>query len=102
MKHLLIIALLTITSLGASAQPPMQRPLPNQFRDFVDHQRAIERPQIERKDGKVVITMTEAQYKRMRRMKSNQRRNTCRCESGPVAFRRPPFIQTQPIPFRRY
>ena len=35
MKQFLIIALLAITSLGANAQQP-QRPLPNQFRDYVD------------------------------------------------------------------
>ena len=65
MKKLLLIALLAITSLGVSAQPPMQRPLPNQFRDFVDHQQKWERPQIEHKDGKIIITMSEQQFKTM-------------------------------------
>ena len=97
MKHLLIIALMTITSIGANAQPPTQRPLPNQFRDYVDYSQGQERPTVERKDGKVVITMTQAQYRRM--MRANRRDNTCRCQTRPMAYRMQPFFQAPPIIF---
>jgi len=84
MKKLLLIALLAITSLGASAQPPMQRPLPNQFRDFVDHQQRWERPQIEHKDGKVIIIMSEQQFKarqlRLQRAIIMRNERSCACE----------------------
>jgi len=68
MKQILIIALLAITSLGANAQP-------NQFRDYVDHQQRfqMERPKVEKKDGKVIITMSEEQFRRMQQMKMNHR-----------------------------
>jgi len=36
----------------------MQRPLPNQFRDYVDFRMQQEKPKVEHKDGKVIITMT--------------------------------------------
>ena len=92
MKNLLIIALLTITSLGANAQPPMQRPLPNQFRDFVDHQQRWERPQIEHKDGKVIITMSEQQFKarqlRLQRAIIMRNERSCACERRQVPIRR--------------
>ena len=86
MKKLLIVALLAITSLGANAQPPMpmQRPLPNQFRDFVDHQQRGERPQIEHKDGKVIITMSEQQFKarqlRLQRAMIMRNERSCPCQ----------------------
>ena len=86
MKNLLIIALLAITSLGASAQPPMppQRQLPNQFRDFVDHQQMWGRPQIEHKDGKVIITMSEQQFKarqlRLQRAMIMRNERSCPCQ----------------------
>ena len=90
MKNLLIIALLTITSLGANAQPPMQRPLPNQFRDFVDHQQMWGRPQIEHIDGKVIITMSEQQFRarqlRLQRtiLKRNERSCPCQRRQEPM------------------
>ena len=70
MKKILLTLLIGCCSFIVNAQPP-QRPLPNQFRDFVDHQQRIqmERPNIERKDGKVIITMSEEQYKRMQMMR---------------------------------
>ena len=94
MKNLLIIALLAITSLGASAQPPMppQRPLPNQFRDFVDHQQRWGRPQIEHKDGKVIITMSEQQFKarqlRLQRAMIMRNERSCPCERRQAPMRR--------------
>lgn len=74
MKKLLITLVLGCLGFTSEAQPP-QRPLPNQFRDFVDHQQRwnMERPQIEKKDGKVIITMSEEQYKRMQQMRQAQR-----------------------------
>ena len=74
-----MIALGVFVSLTLLAQQPMRpqgpRVLPNQFRDFVDHQQMVEmgRPQIERKDGKVIITMSEMQFKRMQQMRAAQR-----------------------------
>ena len=77
MKKLFLILTIGLLSFSSEAQPPMgpQRPLPNQFRDFVDHQQRwnMERPQIEKKDGKVIITMSEEQYKRMQQMRMAQR-----------------------------
>ena len=79
MKKLTLILLSVLATLTLVAQPPMrpqgQRPLPNQFRDFVDHQQRLkwERPQIEKKNGKVIITMSEEQFTRMRQMKQAQR-----------------------------
>ena len=79
MKKIALILFGVFATLTLAAQPPMrpqgQRPLPNQFRDFVDHQQRLngERPQIERKDGKVIITMTEQQFRRMRQLRQAQR-----------------------------
>ena len=73
MKKLLILALMAITSYGATAQPP-HRPLPNQFRDYVDFRKQQERPKVEHKDGKVIITMSKEQFKRMQQMRMNQQR----------------------------
>ena len=77
MKKLFLILTIGLLSFSSQAQPPMgpQRPLPNQFRDFVDHQQRwnMERPQIEKKDGKVIITMSEEHYKRMQQMRMAQR-----------------------------
>ena len=77
MKKLFLILTIGLSSFSSEAQPPMgpQRPLPNQFRDFVDHQQRwnMERPQIEKKDGKVIITMSEEHYKRMQQMRMAQR-----------------------------
>ena len=72
MKKLLILALMAITSYGATAQPP-HRPLPNQFRDYVDFKMQQERPKIEHKDGKVTIVMSEEQFKHMQQMRMRQR-----------------------------
>ena len=72
MKKLLIIALLAITSLGANAQHPARRPQPNQFRDFVNFKIMEEKPQIEHKDGKVIIVMSEERFQLMQQMKQRQ------------------------------
>lgn len=79
MKKITIILLGVFATLTLAAQPPMRpqgaRPLPNQFRDFVDHQKTwnVQRPQIEKKDGKVIITMTEEHFNKMQQMKQAQK-----------------------------
>ena len=80
MKKLISFVLGVFVTISLAAQPPMGprtqgRPLPNQFRDVVDHQQRweMERPQIEKKDGKVIITMSEEQFKRMQQMREAQR-----------------------------
>ena len=78
MKKIALILFGVFATLTLAAQPPMrpqgQRLLPNQFRDFVDHQQRFngERPQIERKDGKVIITMSEQQFLKMRQLRRAQ------------------------------
>jgi len=74
MKQLLTIVAILLSTV-AMAQPPMQRPLPNQFRDFVDHQQNWEKPNIVRKDGKVIITMTEQQFRAMQHRRMQMRRH---------------------------
>jgi hypothetical protein len=76
MKKIMIIVMSLFATLTLIAQQPRGlRPLPNQFRDFLDHQQGLDRqrPQIEKKDGKVIITMSEEQFKRMQQMRAAQR-----------------------------
>ena len=76
MKKIMIIVMSLFATLTLVAQQPRGlRPLPNQFRDFLDHQQGLDRqrPQIEKKDGKVIITMSEEQFKRMQQMRVAQR-----------------------------
>ena len=76
MKKIMIIVMSLFATLTLVAQQPRGlRPLPNQFRDFLDHQQGLDRqrPQIEKKDGKVIITMSEDQFKRMQQMRVAQR-----------------------------
>lgn len=90
MKKLTTFLLGVFVTLTLAAQPPMrpqgQRPLPNQFRDFVDHQQRwnMERPQIEKKDGKVIITMSEEQFKRMQQMRAVQKFRMAHYKPQPV------------------
>lgn len=90
MKKIILFLLGTFIGFALAAQPPMRqpgvRPLPNQFRDFVDHQQRFERerPQIEKKDGKVIITMTEEQFKRMQQMRAAQRFRMAQHKPQPV------------------
>ena len=88
MKKLFLILTIGLLSFSSEAQPPMgpQRPLPNQFRDFVDHQQRweMERPQIEKKDGKVIITMTEQQFERMKQIRAAQRFRMAHHKPQPV------------------
>lgn len=76
MKKIMLIVMSLFATLTLIAQQPRGlRPLPNQFRDFLDHQQGLDRqrPQIEKKDGKVIITMSEEQFKRMQQMRAAQR-----------------------------
>ena len=61
MKKLLLITLMVFGTMTLMAQ--------NQFRDYMDFKQGQlppqERPQIEKKDGKVIITMSEEMFKRM-------------------------------------
>jgi len=91
MKTLLTIVSILL-SIVAVAQPPMQRPLPNQFRDFVDHQQNWEKPNVVRKDGQVIITMTEQQFRAMQHRRMQIRRN---------APGRRPNVQCCMIPMNR-
>ena len=90
MKKITLILFGVFATLTLAAQPPMRpqgvRPLPNQFRDFVDHQQRweMERPQIEKKDGKVIITMSEEQFKRMQQMRMAQRFRMAQHKQEPV------------------
>lgn len=82
---LLIVSVFAILTLIAQPRFNNQRPLPNQFRDFVDHQQRIhmERPKIEKKDGKVIITMSEEQFERMQDLR-RQRMRMIRFNEQPV------------------
>ena len=90
MKKIILFLMGIFMGFAIAAQPPTrqqgQRPLPNQFRDFLDHQQGleIERPQIEKKDGKVVITMTELQFNRMQQMRAAQRFRMAQHKPQPV------------------
>ena len=61
MKKLLLITLMVFGTMTLMAQ--------NQFRDYIDFKQGQlppqERPQIERKDGKVIITMSEEMFRQM-------------------------------------
>jgi hypothetical protein len=74
MKQLLTLVAVLFTTV-AMAQPPMQRPLPNQFRDYVDFRKQQEKPKIEHKDGKVTITMSEEQFRAIQQRRMRMRKN---------------------------
>jgi len=70
------------------------RVLHNQFSDYThfrQDQFKFEKPQIEKKDGKVIITMSEEQFNRMNQMRMGQ-------SFGRPGFGRPGF---QHVNFRR-
>lgn len=88
MKKIALTLIGVFAILTLIAQPPQrfqpQRQLPNQFRDFVDHQQrmSFEKPEIKKENGKVIITMSEAQFEKMKEMRMRQR-NSMR----PASFR---------------
>lgn len=79
MKKIVLTFIGVFAILTLIAQPPQrfqtQRQLPNQFRDFVDHQQRVsfEKPEIKKENGKVIITMSEAQFEKMKEMRMRQR-----------------------------
>ena len=80
MKKLILLSLSTLVSCLTFAQIPNQpipqRPLYNQFRDYVEFRQNQQRPKIEKKDGNVIITMTEEQFRRMQMIRrQSQMRN---------------------------
>lgn len=83
MKKLILILTMVFGSLTLIAQ--------NQFRDYTDFKRAEwekNKPQVEHKDGKVIITMTEGQFERMKQMRKQN-------HFRPASFHpmdRPPLI----------
>ena len=83
MKKLLTLVAILFTTV-AMAQHPANHPMGNQFRDFVDFRMQQEKPKVEHKDGKVIITMTEEQFRMMQQrrkhMRAPYRQPMCSCE----------------------
>lgn len=83
MKKILLLALMVFGMTTLMAQ--------NQFRDYVSFRQGQfekNKPQIEKKDGKVIITMSEEQFRMM-----NQRRQMIIRGSHPM---RPRFVPSPP------
>jgi hypothetical protein len=74
MKKVFLVITAIFGSLTLMAQQPERPILRNQFRDFVEFQKLQEKPKIEKKDGKVIITMSQAQFNRMQKMRQMRMR----------------------------
>ena len=74
MKKVFLVIATIFGSLTLMAQKPKEPILHNQFRDFVEFRKNEEKPKIEKKDGKIVITMSEQQFSRMQKMRQMQMR----------------------------
>ena len=74
MKKILLVIATIFGSITLMAQKPKEPILQNQFRDFVEFRKNEEKPKIEKKDGKVIITMSEQQFYRMQKMRQMQMR----------------------------
>lgn len=74
MKKVFLVITAIFGSLTLIAQQPERPILHNQFRDFVEFQKLQEKPKIEKKDGKVIITMSQAQFNRMQKMRQMRMR----------------------------
>ena len=72
MKKVFLVIAAIFGSLTLMAQKPKTPILHNQFRDFVEFRKNEEKPKIEEKDGKVIITMTIQQFTRMQKMRQMQ------------------------------
>lgn len=74
MKKVFLVMTAIFCSLTLIAQKPKTPILHNQFRDFVEFQELQEKPKIEKKDGKVIITMSQEQFNRMQKMRQMRMR----------------------------
>ena len=74
MKKVFLVITAIFGSLTLMAQQPERPILHNQFRDFVKFQKLQEKPKIEKKDGKVIITMSLEQFNRMQKMRQMRMR----------------------------
>ena len=74
MKKMLLVIATIFGSMTLMAQQPERPILHNQFRDYVEFRKNEEKPKIEKKDGKVIITMSEQQFSRMQKMRQMQMR----------------------------
>lgn len=74
MKKVFLVITAIFASLTLMAQQPERPILHNQFRDYVEFQKSQEKPKIEKKDGKVIITMSQEQFNRMQKMRQMQMR----------------------------
>ena len=77
MKKTLLTLAVVLGTLSLIAQQPERQVLHNQFSDYVGFRKnqelKFEKPQIEKKDGKVIVTMSEEQFIRMNQMRMGQR-----------------------------
>ena len=93
MKKTLLTLAVVLGTLSLIAQQPERQVLHNQFSDYVGFRKnqelKFEKPQIEKKDGKVIVTMSEEQFIRMNQMRMGQRFGNQL--SGRPEFRRPEF-----------
>ena len=83
MKKLILFVMMVFGSITLMAQ--------NQFRDYTEFKKAEfekNRPQIEHKDGKVIIIMSEEQFKRMGQMRMGGRPMMGRPPMKPVMMGR--------------
>lgn len=86
MKKMLLVIATIFGSMTLMAQQPKRPILHNQFRDYVEFRKNEEKPKIEKKDGKVIITMSEQQFSRMHKMRQMQMRQR---NFHQVKFRQP-------------
>lgn len=91
MKKVLLTIAVVLGSFTLMAQQPERPILHNQFRDYVEFRKGQEmkfqRPNVEHKDGKVIITMSEEQFSKMKQMQMRQR------GFQPIGFRQPTVCQ---------
>ena len=107
MKKILLVIATIFGSITLMAQKPKEPILQNQFRDFVEFRKNEEKPKIEKKDGKVVITMTIQQFNWMQKMRQMQMRQR---NFHQVKFRQPMVCEnckkckkkTQPRNFKEF
>lgn len=91
MKKVLLTLAVVLGSMTLMAQQPERPILHNQFRDYVEFRKRqemnFEKPNVQHKDGKVLITMSEEQFAKMRQIQMRQR------GFHPIGFRQPTVCQ---------